>query len=786
MNSNKAFVLSGITAIYIVCLFLFSFFKMNLYANILAPVGSLLAGVILLKNYFKCRPKETIKLVFLVYSIACFFWMTADLLFMISYLAGWDTSSSFIFSLYPVTNFLLAVCSILLAIYLFKRWSALQLALDCLIFTLCAFRSIWYISFGKTFVFEDILYHNGIFPVSNVLLDFVIVIGVALWMATIRNTSKPVHVQVICLGTALFAADNLLYSCEYLYGFYHSNSPVDVIYILALLIIALGSEFRGNFDPSRLDRTDYDTYTHKYTYQKGLALCLFPVITIAVKGFVLTELFMYALILSFYLICTFYIRMAITNETLLKREKELNRTLEEKVELRTSELIKKNETLDIISNQDTVTKLYNRRYFGRALQEKFNNLKPHENIALLFIDLDRFKTINDTYGHLVGDEVLVEISRRLKLWNKEGSILARLGGDEFVLAICGQFGYRQVELIAERIIRSCTEKIEIDEYVFHVTMSVGISIYPTDALNINALMTNADIAMYQAKAKGFNQYISFNSMLEESNRRKNEIEMLLRKADFDKEFELYYQPQIDLSDFRMIGMEALIRWKTPDGFEIPPADFIPIAEEIDYIMPIGEWVMDKAIRQIVQWNTAYHTQYKMGINVSPKQLDNKNFIRALKDTLQDNRMNPGWLDVEITENIAMVGKYRLTQVATMFNEMGISISIDDFGTGYSSLSYLKYFPFDRIKIAKPLIDAISEHSYDLQIVKAIILLAKSIGIKTIAEGVETQNQLNILTMLGCEEVQGFYYSTPVPASEFEQRFLKADSIKHFSEKASLC
>lgn len=774
MKSKKSFVIMVPIAVYLFFLLGFSIIHKPFFVDSLLPFGSLLAGAVLFDSFWRSGPKKTGKWIWLIFSIACFIWAAADTLCAVYYFQGENPQGHFLYLLYPAANLWLAVGFIVLGCYRFRRWNGLQFILDCGSCTLCALYFLWLLFFGGKLTFLQVIAQNGLFSVFSVILDFIVVIGVSIWILSMRRSGIPRFIRIVSAGAALFAVNNLYYSYLYLNGKYTAGSLVDAVYVVALMMIAMGSDFEKNSEPDGPERKEDGTYAAAGLWIRSFFLFVYPLVTVLLKGLVLKNIVIYAMIIAVYMICTVYIQIALKDQQLLNQEKELNRILEEQVRQRTKELVEKNKILNSISNQDTVTKLYNRRYFDQALQEKMKRIKPPRNIALLFIDLDRFKTINDTYGHGVGDRILMEISRRLKAWDKENAVLARLGGDEFVLAFDGWFGYHQVEFLADEIIKSCSESIEIDGYIFHVTMSVGISIYPIDAKNCEALMKNADIAMYQAKSKGFNQYVSFDSPLDERSNRKNKIEMLLKRAVYDREFQLYYQPQVNVISGKVVGAEALLRWKTPEGEWIRPAEFIPIAEETDDIIPIGAWVTDQAIRQIKRWNTKYHSQIKIGINVSPKQLDNKNFMEALKGEIRDNGICSKWLDVEITENIAMEGKQRITEVFTLFNEMGISISIDDFGTGYSSLSYLKYFPFDRIKISKPMIDAISEHNYDLQIVKAIILLAKSIGIRTIAEGVENQKQFDILKKLECEEVQGYLFSEPLPAEEFEKRFLSAD------------
>jgi EAL domain-containing protein (putative c-di-GMP-specific phosphodiesterase class I) len=280
------------------------------------------------------------------------------------------------------------------------------------------------------------------------------------------------------------------------------------------------------------------------------------------------------------------------------------------------------------------------------------------------------------------------------------------------------------------------------------------------------------MAMYLAKKEGYGKVVTFNDQLKQKILRKNEIEILLRKADLNTEFQLYYQPQFNVSDKRLIGMEALLRWNCPEKGFISPSEFIPISEETNSIIPIGAWVLTKAVDQIAAWNRKYDTSLKMGINVSPKQLDQIDFSANIQKLLQNLDVPSEWIDIEITEGVAVDGEQKISKILHQFRQFGISVSIDDFGTGYSSLSYLKSFPIQRVKIAFPLIYAINLDRYDMLIVRSIILLASSIGIHCLAEGVETKMQFDLLHDLGCEQVQGFYLGKPMTPDEFEEVFLK--------------
>jgi diguanylate cyclase (GGDEF)-like protein len=389
--------------------------------------------------------------------------------------------------------------------------------------------------------------------------------------------------------------------------------------------------------------------------------------------------------------------------------------------------------------------------------------------------VDRFKTINDSYGHDVGDKVIIEISNRLTEWNTFGAVLARLGGDEFVVLLRGAVSRYKMTECCRQIIDICGAPIYVGQQVLYLTISIGISSCPQDAGDGVSLMKYADIAMYKAKAEGYNKHVFYNPSLKENISRKNEIEALLRNADLQSEFELVFQPQFTLPDKRLIGAEALIRWKSAEHGYIPPSVFVPVAEEINYISRIGKWVLTKAVEQIIKWNTEYALQLKMGINISPKQLSEDDFFMTLKTLITTNQINTSWIDAEITENLMIEEKARVKPIFDLFRELEISVSIDDFGSGYSSLGYLNKYPFDRIKIDKSLVDNLTiPGGSGVEVVKAIITMSNAVGKVVIAEGVEKKEQLNILNELGCQQVQGYLLGRPVSAEEFERKFIKKD------------
>ncbi|MDD4843891.1 MAG: bifunctional diguanylate cyclase/phosphodiesterase [Anaerotignum sp.] len=456
---------------------------------------------------------------------------------------------------------------------------------------------------------------------------------------------------------------------------------------------------------------------------------------------------------------------------LLKTEKETNEYLEKLIADRTQELNLANRHLKEISNTDALTGLFNRRYFIHYLDSLISSERI-KNFALLYIDTNRFKPINDSYGHEIGDKVLYTLGNRFSEYSSSSRTAFRIGGDEFAVIIENYTDKSEITFNANKIFEILQLPISIPPYSFTLTASIGISLYPSDAKEKNLLIRYADIAMYEVKSKSFqNSYLFFDKLLLEKSNKKYETEVLLQNADYDKEFVLYYQPQYNTDNKSLIGMEALIRWIHPQKGFIPPSDFIPIAEETGLIIQIGEWVVEKAFSQIKEWNQTYSMNLKMSINISPIQVKNTDFVDWLWKKMQHEKVNPEWIDLEITESVAMISNASIENIFDMLNDIGVSISIDDFGTGYSSLSYIRKYNIDRLKIAKELIDNIAHDENSLLIVQAIIMMAKGMKLKTISEGVEEDDQLEILKRLECDEIQGYIFGRPVPSDEFEKLHL---------------
>ena len=427
--------------------------------------------------------------------------------------------------------------------------------------------------------------------------------------------------------------------------------------------------------------------------------------------------------------------------------------------------------LERLAHFDPLTGLANRVLFRDRLRQALLKAdRRGEKVAVLFLDLDGFKHINDTLGHPVGDKLLNAVGKRLLDCVRKSDTVARLGGDEFTLVVTDFAETRNLDFISRKI----TDRIAVpfilpDRKVF-VNASIGISIYPDDGHSVDLLLQNADTAMYRAKEQGKNgvRYFSRDMNIEAAQRL--ELETALREGLRREEFIVYYQPQVDLATGEVRSCEALVRWNHPKQGIVAPGVFIGLAESTGLIRPLGEWVLRKACEQVAVWQQQGLPRLRVGVNISGHQLNTSEIVETVSQNLVEAGIEAGLLDLEITESALMGAAEESERILTDLKALGVQLSIDDFGTGYSSLSYLKRFPVDTLKIDRSFILDLPDDDDDVAIVKAIIGVGHSMNIKLMAEGVETKNQLDFLVSHGCDLVQGYYFSRPVPADTFASLF----------------
>lgn len=431
----------------------------------------------------------------------------------------------------------------------------------------------------------------------------------------------------------------------------------------------------------------------------------------------------------------------------------------------TTEVRETERQLQYIATHDALTGLPNRHQLQQRLGYALSRA-DEQKVAVIFLDLDHFKNVNDTAGHAAGDGLLCDVAKRLSSCIRATDMLARLGGDEFVIVVEEFATAQHLKELADRILLKMSEPFVIEQHQYHLGTSIGISVFPHDGTDGPTLLRCADSAMYLAKELGRNNYQFFTSDLMIRAQHRYTLERNLRRALVDSEFLLYYQPKVSLVDGRILGAEALIRWQMPDIGLVAPNEFIPFAEEIGLIVPIGRWVLTKACEQAQLWRQTYKTDFKISVNISPRQFQDPKLPEFILEVLLQSGLPAHALQLEITEGLLMVEAEHLSSVFDAIKTLGISISLDDFGTGFSSLSYLQRFPIDNLKIDRSFIREIPENQDSVVLTKAIIAMSSALGMSVTAEGVENLEQMEFLKDAGCDEIQGFYFSRPVSVEQF--------------------
>ena len=414
-----------------------------------------------------------------------------------------------------------------------------------------------------------------------------------------------------------------------------------------------------------------------------------------------------------------------------------------------------------MAHHDPLTDLPNRILFRERLVHELKRVRRGEIIAVLALDLDYFKTINDTLGHPIGDELLKLVADRLRSCTREPDTVARLGGDEFAIIMTQLHTSTDVTVLARRIRESVNKPFHVAGHQIVTDISIGISVAPDDGTEPDVLLKNADMALYGAKGDGRGSWRFFEAEMDTNMRARRDLEMSLRSALVNDEFKLHYQPLVTISNNEISGFEALIRWNRSGNRLVSPADFIPVAEETGLIVPIGEWVLRSACKEAAKWPS----HIKVAVNISPAQLSNRNIVAAVSSALEAAELPAHRLQLEITETVLLQNTFSTLATLHKLRELGVQIALDDFGTGYSSLSYLRSFPFDKIKIDRSFIKDLGVGEEPYAIVNAVAGLANGLKIVSTAEGVETEKQLEILQTIGCTEIQGFLFSRPLPAED---------------------
>ena len=443
-------------------------------------------------------------------------------------------------------------------------------------------------------------------------------------------------------------------------------------------------------------------------------------------------------------------------------------SLERDVSVRTQGLEAATRQLRHLATHDALTGLPNRVLLDDRIAQALTHAhRERHSFAVMLCDLDRFKLINDSLGHHAGDHLLQEVARRLTNVVRDVDTVARLGADEFIIVLSPLTSRKDAEVVAQRVIEAMQPAVEIAGITIHASPSIGIAFYPDDGSSVETLIAHADAAMFAAKQRGRNSVQCYAAGMDAGTHDKVRLESDLHTALALRQFELYYQPKVDTMSGTFYSAEALIRWRHPERGLVSPAAFIPLAEECGLIGPIGEWVLREACRQGRAWQQAGLSPVRIAVNVAASQFRAGDLVETIHQALADAELEARFLEVELTESAVMSDPEESIKILEQLSEMGVLVSVDDFGTGYSSMSYLRRFPIDQLKIDRSFLSEITARSDDASIVGAIVSLAHNLRLKVVAEGVETVAQLDLLKTLGCDQYQGYQFSPPVPAAEFE-------------------
>jgi len=434
--------------------------------------------------------------------------------------------------------------------------------------------------------------------------------------------------------------------------------------------------------------------------------------------------------------------------------------------------------LQQLAHYDTLTNLPNRTAFLDRLKMTLSHAaRKHRQLAVMFVDLDRFKVINDTRGHTIGDQLLVAVSDRLKECVRDEDTVSRLSGDEFTVLLSEVDESDRIERVAGRIVNKLSKPFNIEGSDIFITVSVGISVFPYDGVKDEILLQRADTAMYQAKEDGKNTFRFFDLDMNARIMERMKLETSLRQALGGKELSVHYQPKVDMKKQEIVGVESLLRWNNAKIGSISPEKFIPVAEETGLIVGIGEFVLREACQQVMKWHREGLGIIPVAVNLSARQFKDKHLLEAITGVLDETGLEPSMLEIELTESLVMDDVENNVTVLKKMKEIGLSISIDDFGTGYSSLAYLRKLPVDTIKIDRAFVSELTTNQNDEEIVSTIISMAQNLNLKIIAEGVETLDQINFLLRKGCNEGQGYYFSKPMSGKNLNSVIEKAQAAR---------
>lgn len=749
---------------YLIC----TYINLDILQETLSSICIAVSAGILINAYNEIEKSILSRTSWLMFFVGYVFWIVGDILSLVYKLQGSDPHNAFpVIMAYVGTSafFVIGIISFTLTYY--KKWNGILLFLDMFVSLILTFilACQFYLCIKSVEIWT--ISPSDLLALVSLILDTFIIVNAMDWHLYIKIDDMPSYLRITAGGFLLYSLTDIFNNYMKLNGRSSAAALISALYMISFIAIAAGSFLRMQNSDHKLQQVEsIDNFN---IVRKFMVMLLYPIAALIMNEFIfnsylLNEMIGYTVVFVCYFVARLCAYKYMEAQRLFEKEAELRSSIQNEASIQMQELSR-------LVNEDSVTELYNRRFFLEKLNNEIEKRKQSEVVFVMMINVSRFKAINDIYGHYVGDMVLKQIGDRIKEWNTIGATIARYGEDKFTLFYRGENSNDKISSLASTLIEYIARPIVIDENEITICISMGISVCPTYACEGNLLLQYADAATCRAKAAGINKHVFFDPVFSECVRKKNELGFLLEKAVKENKFMVYYQPQFTLPGIELTGAEALIRWNDEKYGFIPPDEFIPIAEELGIIKEMDSWVSRKAFSQVVEWNNRCGVSLKVGVNISPNELAEDDFIALLEKTLEETKVDPKWTNIEVTENIVLEDSDRMDRIFDFFTDMGMTVAVDDFGTGYSSVNYLNKYPFSYIKIDKSLIDKISTSESDRKIVAVIIAMSKALNMKTIAEGVETKEQVDILIDMGCDQVQGFMFGRPVPSGEFEEKYL---------------
>lgn len=618
-------------------------------------------------------------------------------------------------------------------------------------------------TFNWVFIFAPLLKMEGnpfhLVELMYPILDLGVLGGVISLLIASNTVFNKKTLYLLIVGLLVQILADTLFSYLTVKNLYTVGSISEPLWILSLFFLALAGIYHET--PSQVKQKNDSQIENRFFVRHSL-----PYVGVVLLSlYVISQIYHTApvvvgLFLTILLVVLRQLFTLLENDKLVSELNDLNEQLEVKVKERTDRLVETINQMEYLAYHDVVTGLPNRRFIEKRLSRAISNhhVRSKKKIAFLLLDLDRFKHINDSLGHSYGDLLLKEVGDRLTSSLKPSELVCRIGGDEYGILLENK-NEIQIEKIAENILTVLRKTYDIRGEELYVTPSIGVSIFPEHGNSFESLLMKADTAMYKVKEAGKNHYKIYHAEMDIEPQ--VTMENALRKGIERNELELYYQPQVSLENNNIVGVEALLRWIRPDQGMVPPCEFIPLAEETGLILPLGEWVLKEACLQSVKWGEQGILPIRIAVNISAIQFQQNNFIEKVTETLFETKANPENIELEITESVAMGSIEETLSKLQSLKEMGFHIAMDDFGTGYSSLQYLNQYPIDHLKIDRSFISSLHTSEKNVAIVKLIVLMAKGLNYKVIAEGVEDDSQKLFLRSIECDEYQGYLFSPPL-------------------------